>query len=53
MTRIRLDVFVDLDRIPGTFHTKESAAESVQSILEDRIPHYNPNVVPTEVKFED
>lgn len=43
--RIMLEVMVDLDPTPGTFHTKESAEESVQAILLDSIGHYNPVVL--------
>lgn len=45
MPRIKLEVYVDLDRVPGAFHTPESARDSVSRILNDRIPHYNPGVV--------
>lgn len=43
-TRIKLAVYVDLDPIPGTFHTAESAQHCVRNILNDRIEHYNPTV---------
>jgi len=46
--RIRLDVYVDLDKTPGTFHTKESAREIVVKILKDNIPHYRPQVCITD-----
>lgn len=42
--RIKLNVEVDLDPIPGTFHTAGQAHESVLYILKERIPHYNPEV---------
>ena len=42
--RIMLEVWVDLDPIPGAFHTKEKAELAIQYILNDRIPHYNPTV---------
>lgn len=43
--RIKLVVYVDLDPIPGAFHTKESAREIVEGTLKQRIEHYNPQVV--------
>lgn len=43
--RIMLTVLVDLDRIPGTFHTPESAQENVEAILRSSIGHYNPVVI--------
>jgi hypothetical protein len=42
--QVTLTVTVNLDSVPGTFHTVESARESVQTILNDRIPHYKPAV---------
>jgi hypothetical protein len=45
--RILLHVYVDLDPMPGTFHTTESAQNAVRSILNDRISHYNPIVSST------
>lgn len=42
--RIKLEVYVDLDPVPGTFHTKESAQNVVRSILAEMIGHYNPIV---------
>lgn len=44
-TRIKLTVEVDLDPVPGVFHTAESARECVQSLLENGIPFYNPTVL--------
>jgi hypothetical protein len=46
--RIMIEVAVDLDPVPGTFHTQESAVESIQAILLSSIPHYNPVVFPQE-----
>jgi len=46
--RIQLAVFVDLDPMPGAFHTKEDAAQWVEAMLLTRIPHYNPVVVQIE-----
>jgi len=44
MTRILLEVAVDLDELPGAFHTPESAQDHVQAMLHNMIPHYNPVV---------
>lgn len=43
--RIKLEVYVDLDPAPGTFHTKESARDWVEAILTERIAHYTPTVL--------
>lgn len=43
--RICLEVYVDLDRTPGAFHTPESAREQVERILKEMIPHYEPRVL--------
>ena len=43
-TRVQLNVYVDLDQVQGTFHTADSAAESVRHILKNQIAHYNPTV---------
>jgi hypothetical protein len=42
--RVKLEVEVDLDPFPGTFHTEESARATVEIILNQRINHYNPTV---------
>lgn len=42
--RVALVVYVDLDPIPGPFHTAESAVNNLRGILEDVINHYNPTV---------
>ncbi len=44
MAQIKLEVTVDLDPIPGSFHTKESARDIVEATLIQRIGHYNPKV---------
>lgn len=46
--RIMLSVMVDLDAMPGTFHTPESARDNVEAILLSSIPHYDPVVVLNE-----
>lgn len=43
-TRIMLATFVDLDPVPGTFHTADSARSCVNGILQQSIPHYTPIV---------
>lgn len=43
--RVALVVFVDLDPVPGDFHTSESAVENVQEALNWSIGHYNPQVL--------
>jgi len=45
--RIKLEVYVTLDPMPGTFHSKESARNVVDAILKERIGHYNPIVSTT------
>jgi hypothetical protein len=40
-----MEIEVDLDSIPGTFNTETSALESVESILNRSIPHYNPQAI--------
>lgn len=42
--RVKLIVEVDLDPIPGAMHTPMSAMEFVFAILNQRIPHYDPEV---------
>ncbi len=37
-------VYVDLDPVPGVFHTQESAQNALTHILRESIPHYNPMV---------
>jgi hypothetical protein len=43
-TKVKLTIEVELDPIPGVFSTPESAEETLQDILENCIPHYNPTV---------
>lgn len=42
---VKLEIVVELDPIPGAFHTEKSARETVEAILLSRIPHYNPRVL--------
>lgn len=43
--RILLEVIVDLDPMPGTFHTEASVVECLQALLLSSIGHYNPVVL--------
>ncbi len=43
-TRIKLGVYVDLDPVPGTFHSADSSRNQVSRILNESIPHYKPTV---------
>jgi hypothetical protein len=43
-TRIKLAVYVDLDPVPGNFHSADSARNAIANMLDARIPHYNPMV---------
>jgi hypothetical protein len=54
MKRLALIVYVNLDLVPGAFHTAESALEQTRSILTGRIGHYNPTVehAPDEMQPE-
>ena len=51
--RIMLNVMVNLDQFPGAFHTPEQAVEAIQSILLNRIGHYEPIVVLAVPNTED
>jgi hypothetical protein len=44
MRKARLLVVVDLDEVPGTMHTVESAQQVTQNVLFQRMSHYNPVV---------
>lgn len=48
--RVQLTVEIDLDPVPGTFHTVDSAREQVQRILRESIPHYRPETIIPEPK---
>jgi hypothetical protein len=54
-------VYVDLDRVPGPMHSKESARNIVAGLLERNMAHYNPRVsvtsdpdrpIPLGLKFD-
>lgn len=42
--RVKLEVLVDIDPLPGAFDSPAAAVEAVRQILNDRISHYNPTV---------
>jgi len=42
--RIMLSVWIDLDPMPGTFHSAESARHVVNGLLKHSLPHYSPIV---------
>lgn len=43
-TRIKLSVYVDLDPTPGQFHSAESARNTIYSMLQSTVGHYDPAV---------
>jgi len=43
--RVTLLVTMDLDPVPGAFHTESSAVDQTQRIMSQMIPHYNPEVL--------
>lgn len=52
MERAAFVVYVDLDRVPGTMHSKDSARKVIGGILMNHIPHYHPmvSVAPAELQ---
>lgn len=42
--RVSFTIAMDLDPVPGTFHTKEDAKRHIESMLLSYIPHYHPVV---------
>lgn len=44
MRKARVLVVINLDDMPGTMHTAESAREVVQNVLYQRMSHYKPAV---------
>lgn len=42
--RTALLVYVDLDPVPGAFHTERSARDNLAGLLDNAIGHYNPIV---------
>lgn len=43
--RIKIEILIDLDPVPGIFHTEESARQTVNALLLERVGHYNPIVL--------
>lgn len=43
--RILIEVAIDLDPVPGAFHTEESARQVVEALLLQLLPHYKPEVL--------
>jgi hypothetical protein len=52
LTKIIIAIEVELDPIPGAFHTKQDAVRTVDAILNGRISHYNPRVLEDLVVHE-
>lgn len=50
--RTALIVYVNLDQMPGTFHSKESARNVISAILNERLGHYNPmvSIAPADIQ---
>jgi hypothetical protein len=48
-------VFVNLDPVPGVFHTQESAQNVIRGLFTGRIAHYNPMVSlgPASIQFDN
>lgn len=42
--RVKLEVEIDLDPVPGEFHTDKSARDAIRIVLYHRFGHYNPTV---------
>lgn len=45
--RATFTVEIDLDMVPGAFHTAEDTEKRLQSLLLSDVPHYNPVVTLT------
>lgn len=41
---VTLDVTINLDPIPGAFHTPADVQQRIERILVEMIPHYKPTV---------
>lgn len=50
-TRVQLEVWVDLDPVPGSFDTSRDAAKKIEEILQTSIPHYAPLVNATPISY--
>lgn len=46
--RVKLEVYVDLDPVPGAFDSPESSRQYVHLLLQGAIPHYHPVVLVAE-----
>jgi hypothetical protein len=44
-TRIKIEVEVNLDPIPGWGHRPSDYVEHIQRLLDQTIPHYDPQVM--------
>lgn len=42
MSRVPIVVYLDLDPVPGSFHTQESCRSHIEDALKQVIPHYKP-----------
>ena len=42
--RIKIEVTVDMDPVPGWGNTPGDWVAMIQTNLDDRVPHYNPEV---------
>lgn len=42
--RIKMVLEINLDPVPGVFHTKEDARDIVDRILKNQLGHYDPSV---------
>lgn len=51
-TRKAFIVYVDLDPVPGAFHTQESAQMHLSWMLREALAHYNPlvSIAPNELQ---
>lgn len=48
--RIKLEIEVDLDPVPGAFHDRMDASERIYRMLNDSIGHYNPTVKAVQMR---
>ncbi len=42
--RVKFLVVMDLDPVPGMFHTWDSCEQFLRQTLKNSVPHYNPKV---------
>ena len=52
--KVAFIVYVELDEMPGTMHTKQSAQDVIRNVLYQRMPSYKPTVIiaPKELQPE-